>query len=92
MLYFFQVFEKALDEPKYSSMYAQLCKRLAENAPNFDPPDKPCTFRRLLLNKCRDEFENRAQLCSQMERKAAAMASANGGPGGAGDTDIEDAR
>ena len=55
----FQIFEKALDEPKYSSMYAQLCKRLAENAPNFDPPDKPCTFKRLLLNKCKDEFENR---------------------------------
>ena len=47
-------------------MYAQLCKRLAETAPNFDPPEKPCTFRRLLLNKCRDEFENRAQLYSQV--------------------------
>ena len=55
----FQIFEKALDEPKYSSMYAQLCKRLAENAPNFDPADKPCTFKRLLLNRCKDEFENR---------------------------------
>ena len=48
-------------------MYAQLCKRLAETAPNFDPPEKPCTFRRLLLNKCRDEFENRAQLYSQVD-------------------------
>ena len=47
-------------------MYAQLCKRLAENAPNFDPAEKPCTFRRLLLNKCRDEFENRAQLFTQV--------------------------
>jgi len=58
-IFFRQIFEKALDEPKYSSMYAQLCKRLAENAPNFDPIDKPCTFKRLLLNKCKDEFENR---------------------------------
>ena len=58
-LVFSQIFEKALDEPKYSSMYAQLCRRLAENAPNFDPLDKPCTFKRLLLNKCKDEFENR---------------------------------
>ena len=57
--FLFQIFEKALDEPKYSSMYAQLCKRLAENAPNFDPADKPCTFKRLLLNRCKDEFENR---------------------------------
>ena len=44
-----QIFEKALDEPKYSSMYAQLCKRLAEKAPNFDPQDNTCTFRRLLV-------------------------------------------
>lgn len=54
------IFEKALDEPKYSSMYAQLCKRLSDEAPNFEPPDQPCTFRILLLNKCKAEFENRA--------------------------------
>lgn len=60
-----QIFEKALDEPKYSSMYAQLCKRLTEEAPNFDPPTGPCTFRVLLLNKCKTEFENRA-LASQI--------------------------
>ena len=35
-----QVFEKALDEPKYSSMYAQMCLRLSEEAPNFDDPGK----------------------------------------------------
>lgn len=34
------VFEKAIDEPKYSSMYAQLCLRLSEEAPNFDDPGK----------------------------------------------------
>lgn len=54
------IFEKALDEPKYSSMYAQLCKRLSEEAPNFETSDQPCTFRLLLLNKCKVEFENRA--------------------------------
>lgn len=53
------IFEKALDEPKYCSMYAQLCKRLSEEAPNFDPPDGPCTYNRLLLSKCQDEFERR---------------------------------
>jgi len=30
------IFEKALDEPKYSSMYAQLCSVLSKEAPNFD--------------------------------------------------------
>lgn len=55
------IFEKALDEPKYSSMYAQLCRRLSREAPNFEDKDKPCTFRLLLLNKCKAEFENRSQ-------------------------------
>ena len=30
--------DKTLEEPKYSSLYAQLCLRLAEDAPNFDGP------------------------------------------------------
>ncbi|XP_011500682.1 PREDICTED: eukaryotic translation initiation factor 4 gamma 2 isoform X2 [Ceratosolen solmsi marchali] len=30
------IFDKALDEPKYSSMYAQLCKRLSEEASNLE--------------------------------------------------------
>lgn len=56
------IFEKALDEPKYSSMYAQLCHQLCEDSPNFEPPSsKTTTFRRLLLNKCQDEFENRSK-------------------------------
>lgn len=57
----FLIFEKALDEPKYSPMYAQLCKRLSEEAPNFEPSENPCTFRVLLLNKCKSEFEKRAE-------------------------------
>lgn len=66
------IFEKALDEPKYSSMYAQLCKRLSEEAPNLEPPGQPCTFRLLLLNKCRAEFENRAQAFAAFEERALA--------------------
>ncbi|XP_063980145.1 eukaryotic translation initiation factor 4 gamma 2 isoform X1 [Diachasmimorpha longicaudata] len=64
----FLIFEKALDEPKYSSMYAQLCKRLADEAPNFES-QRPTiegqkaqsTFRLLLLNTCKAEFENRSK-------------------------------
>ncbi|XP_060572704.1 eukaryotic translation initiation factor 4 gamma 2-like, partial [Ruditapes philippinarum] len=33
------IFEKALDEPKYSSVYAKLCHQLCEDAPNFEPKD-----------------------------------------------------
>jgi len=65
------IFEKALDEPKYSSMYAQLCKRLSEHAPNLEPPEsKITTFKRLLLNKCKDEFENRAAISTAYEKRA----------------------
>jgi len=57
------IFEKALDEPKYSSTYAQLCRRLCEDAPNFEPSGSsgPSTFQRLLISKCQDEFENRSR-------------------------------
>lgn len=56
------LFEKALDEPKYSSMYAQLCKRLSVEAPNFEENDKPPTFLTLLLYVCRDRFLNRSSV------------------------------
>lgn len=67
VFFVFQIFEKALDEPKYSSMYAQLCKRLDEHAPNFAQPPSPCTFRLLLLNKCRVEFQNRSKANSEFD-------------------------
>ncbi|XP_053368677.1 eukaryotic translation initiation factor 4 gamma 2a [Clarias gariepinus] len=63
------IVDKALEEPKYSSLYAQLCLRLAEDAPNFDtqPSEiqssqkQSTTFRRLLISKLQDEFENRTR-------------------------------
>merc|ERR1711971_1006159 len=56
--------------------YAQLCKRLAEHAPNLEPPDsKTTTFKRLLLNKCKDEFENRAVLSSAFEKRTGVLSA-----------------
>ncbi|XP_066278711.1 eukaryotic translation initiation factor 4 gamma 2-like isoform X1 [Branchiostoma lanceolatum] len=51
-------------------MYAQLCRRLCDDAPNFDDPNKSgtTTFRRLLLNKCQDEFENRSTTFAAFDR------------------------
>lgn len=64
------IFEKALDEPKYSSMYAQLCHQLCEDAPNFEQTSSNITtFRRLLLNKCQDEFENRSKATEVFDRR-----------------------
>lgn len=33
---FIKIVDKALEEPKYSQLYAQLCLRLAEDAPSFE--------------------------------------------------------
>ncbi|RUS87631.1 hypothetical protein EGW08_004616, partial [Elysia chlorotica] len=64
------IFEKALEEPKYSSLYAQLCHRLCEDSPNFDPPTSSVnTFRRLLLTRCQDEFENRSHATEAFDKK-----------------------
>ena len=55
------VFDKALFEPIFGYMYSQLCVRCAEKFPEFpdenNPEAKPHTFKRLLLNKCQEEFE-----------------------------------
>ncbi|XP_013394414.1 eukaryotic translation initiation factor 4 gamma 2 [Lingula anatina] len=64
------IFEKSLDEPKYSSLYAQLCQRLCEDAPNFEPASSNNTsFRRHLLNKCQDEFENRSKATNEFDKR-----------------------
>lgn len=52
-------------------MYAQLCKKLSKKVPNFDPPnpDNTTTFRRLLLNKCQDEYANRAHASAMYDKR-----------------------
>ena len=40
-----QVYEKAIDEAKYCSLYAQLCLRLRHDVPNFDDPVKKTNVR-----------------------------------------------
>ncbi|XP_031442860.1 eukaryotic translation initiation factor 4 gamma 2 [Clupea harengus] len=71
------IVDKALEESNYSSLYAQLCLRLAEDAPSFDgpapdnqpPPKQSTTFRRLLIAKLQDEFENRAKNVEVYEKQ-----------------------
>lgn len=58
-LTFCQVFDKALDEPKYSSMYARLCLRLCEEAPGAK--DGNLSFKPLLLNSCKAVFDARTE-------------------------------
>ncbi|KAL6903789.1 hypothetical protein ACP4OV_004602 [Aristida adscensionis] len=52
-----QIFDKALMEPTFCEMYASFCSRLAGDLPNFVKDDEKITFKRLLLNKCQEEFE-----------------------------------
>ncbi|CAL5069164.1 unnamed protein product [Urochloa decumbens] len=52
-----QIFDKALMEPTFCEMYASFCFRLASDLPNFVKDDEKITFKRLLLNKCQEEFE-----------------------------------
>lgn len=58
-----EVFEKALFEPKFSGMYAQLCQRLdpptremLEKAKVLDEQGRQLFFRNILLNNCKEEF------------------------------------
>lgn len=61
-----QLFEKALQEPTFSSLYAELCRvlsdRLLSDGVEFIDPtaqegQQAITFKRVLLNKCQEEFE-----------------------------------
>ncbi|XP_078155907.1 eukaryotic translation initiation factor 4G-like [Carex rostrata] len=52
-----QIFDKALMEPAFCEMYANLCSHLANVLPDFSEDNEKITFKRLLLNKCQEEFE-----------------------------------
>jgi hypothetical protein len=62
------IFDKAVDEPNFGSMYAGLCAKLSAELPKARPwmldekdPTKNNLFRRLLLTKCQVEFEKGAK-------------------------------
>jgi len=50
-------FSKAVSESNFSKMYSDLCVKLNEQPVGL-PPDQKVTFRRVLLNKCQEEFES----------------------------------
>lgn len=52
-----QIFDKALMEPTFCEMYANFCYHLAGDLPDFSEDNEKITFKRLLLNKCQEEFE-----------------------------------
>ena len=62
------IFDKALGEQKFSAMYSELCVRLSTRCPEFPDesaaggPARPITFKRVLLNKCQEEFETAGKI------------------------------
>lgn len=59
-----QIFDKALMEPTFCEMYAQFCVKLAGDLPEFTENNEKITFKRVLLNKCQEEFE-----CGEREQE-----------------------
>ncbi|KAH7848282.1 hypothetical protein Vadar_000630 [Vaccinium darrowii] len=65
-----QIFDKALMEPTFCEMYANFCYHLAGELPDFSEDDEKITFKRLLLNKCQEEFERDAREQEEADRAA----------------------
>lgn len=65
------IFDKAVMEPTFCPMYAELCSDLNEKIPPFpaeDPGGKEITFKRLLLNNCQEAFEGSDKLRSEISK------------------------
>ncbi|CAM6091252.1 unnamed protein product [Calypogeia fissa] len=68
------VFDKAVLEPTFCSMYSMLCVDLSKALPEFppaEPGDRPITFRRVLLNTCQSEFEGADALRAEIRQLTA---------------------
>ncbi|KAK3189724.1 hypothetical protein Dsin_029285 [Dipteronia sinensis] len=68
------IFDKAVLEPTFCPMYAQLCSDLSEKLPPFpsdEPGGKEITFKRILLNNCQEAFEGSEKLREEVREMTA---------------------
>ncbi|KAD2394231.1 hypothetical protein E3N88_41208 [Mikania micrantha] len=68
------IFDKAVLEPTFCPMYAELCSDLNTKLPPFpsDEPDgKEITFKRVLLNNCQEAFEGADKLREELRQMTA---------------------
>ncbi|GAA0144702.1 translation initiation factor [Lithospermum erythrorhizon] len=68
------VFDKAVMEPIFCPMYAQLCADLGYKLPTFpsdEPGGKQITFKRVLINNCQEAFEGIDQLVVEVRQMSA---------------------
>ncbi|KAM0911711.1 hypothetical protein ACQ4PT_013313 [Festuca glaucescens] len=65
------MFEKAVSEPTFCPMYAQLCSYLNKKLPS-SPPEEPdakeIAFASVLLNNCHEVFKGAGDLCAEIDR------------------------
>jgi translation initiation factor 4G len=65
------IFRKAVSEPTFCSMYAQLCYEVHDYLPSFpaeEPGGRNIIFRRQLLNNYQEVFEDRDSLRVEIAR------------------------
>lgn len=68
------IFDKAVLEPTFCPMYAELCSDINDKLPTFppeEPGDKEITFKRVLLNICQEAFEGAANLREELRQMSA---------------------
>lgn len=66
------IHDKAVLEPRFCSMYAQLCSYLNANLPPFpsdEPGGKEITFEQVLLNTCQEAFEGAYNMREETRHK-----------------------
>ncbi|KAI8799377.1 hypothetical protein BJ742DRAFT_781471 [Cladochytrium replicatum] len=78
------IFDKALDEPNFGHMYAQLCLFLAKELPGLETwvqsDERSNQFRRALLSKCQMEFESGVKWARDDDEDRAAGVKADEDP------------
>nr|AIZ68195.1 eukaryotic translation initiation factor isoform 4G-1 [Albuca bracteata] len=65
------IFDKAVLEPTFCPMYAQLCSDLNEKLPPFPSEElggKEITFKRILLNNCQEAFEGADNIRAEIRK------------------------
>ncbi|KFK27326.1 hypothetical protein AALP_AA8G368600 [Arabis alpina] len=68
------IFDKAVLEPTFCPMYAELCSDINNKLPTFppaEPGDKEITFKRVLLNICQEAFEGAENLREELRQMSA---------------------
>ncbi|GJZ04660.1 eukaryotic translation initiation factor-like protein [Tanacetum coccineum] len=64
------IYNKAVLEPTFCPMYAQLCSDLDTNLPKFpsEEPNGKITFKRVLLNNCQEAFDGADKLKAEIRQ------------------------